>query len=32
MEKRKDFEHEYDSEAELLLAEMEFNSSDGEEE
>ena len=28
MEKRKDFETEYDPDAELLLAEMEFNSSD----
>jgi hypothetical protein len=31
MEKRKDFESEYDPDAELLLAEMEFNSSDEDE-
>lgn len=31
MEKRKDFESEYDPDAELLLAEMEFNSSEEEE-
>ena len=28
MEKRGDFEHEYDNDAELILAEMEFNEED----
>lgn len=32
MPKRRDFEAEYDNEAELLLAEMEFNDDDTEEE
>lgn len=32
MPKRRDFEVEYDNDAELLLAEMEFNDDDSEEE
>ena len=31
MPKRGDFEHEYDNDAELILAEMEFNEDDNEE-
>jgi len=30
MPKRRDFEHEYDNDAELILAEMEFNDDDSE--